>query len=244
MIDFIKLSKQHAVNVFNDFLDLIYPPVCGLCGGVADTPDRLVCQKCLEKIAGLESSYCLNCRQFLRDSLRCLPCGDDSCSVFSLGYYEGDLEKLIYDLKFSGLKPLGGSLGSNLAELIISHKRSPALDYIVPVPLHPSREYQRGFNQSAEIARGIGVRLGVEVLGDILYATRKTRQQARLPAAMRQANVRGAFAVDDKRGKLVNRSILLVDDVTTTGSTLRENIRILKDAGAAKVVAAVAATAA
>ncbi len=244
MIDILESSRQQVFRIFNDFLDLIYPPVCGLCGDVADTPARLVCQTCLGKIVGLEAPYCLYCRQFLTDSLRCKPCAQDSCPVFSLGYYEGDLQKLIYDLKFSGLRPLGASLGAKLAKVIMSYRKPPVFDYVIPVPLHSSREYQRGFNQSATIARELGFRLGIEVLYDVLYAARKTRQQARLPEALRQANVRGAFGVDDERGQLAQRTVLLVDDVTTTGATLRENVRILKNAGAARVVAAVAATAA
>jgi ComF family protein len=116
------------------------------------------------------------------------------------------------------------------------------LDCLIPVPLHESRMYIRGFNQSQAIAEGIGRRLNLPVYADILYMTRRTRQQARLPAHRRARNVRGAYAVDDPSGDIAAKRILLIDDITTTGATLRETARVLRLAGAGKIAAAVAAT--
>lgn len=163
--------------------------------------------------------------------------------VFSLGYYESHLQTILHDLKYQGLKPLAETIGQKLGDCILACIGNIKIDIIIPVPLHDSRLYSRGFNQSEEIARAIGNRLSLPVESDILYAARKTRQQAKLPAHEREANVRGAFEVADRSGFIAGKTILLVDDVTTTGATLRENSRVLKAAGAGKIAAAVAATA-
>jgi ComF family protein len=226
----------------DDFLDLLYPPVCGLCGHPADSDDRLICNRCWELIEGPEAPYCSGCRQLLQDRLKCPACYPAPMIVFSLGYYDGLLQTILHDLKFKSLKPLANNIGRRLAERIAPYLDRLKLDLIVPVPLHDSRWYGRGFNQSEEIAVGMGKILGVPVLSDVLYAARKTKQQARLPASLREANVRGAYAVDDPSAVLAGKKILLVDDVTT-GATLRENERVLLRASAAKIVAAVAATA-
>lgn len=243
MSDFVSKCSRLIKTETGDLLDLIYPPVCGLCGLPADSDDRLVCQRCWNAVCGLEAPYCLECRQFLHNSLRCSSCSVSTLAIFSLGYFDGHLQTILHDLKFTGLRPLAGPLGRKLAQLISDRTNMPVIDFIIPVPLHPSRKYIRGFNQAEEIAREIGLRLGVRLLADFLYTTRKTRQQARLPAARRPANVSGAFAVDDETEILKGKTVLLVDDVTTTGATLRENARVLEEASVKRVIAAVAATA-
>jgi len=163
--------------------------------------------------------------------------------IFSLGYYEGHLQRIIHDLKFQFLKPLAEGLGRRMSDTMAPLIDKIKPDMVVPVPLHASRRYYRGFNQAEELAREIARRLEVPLQADILYMARRTKQQARLPAARREVNVRGAFAVADDDGVLEGKRIILVDDVTTTGATLRENARALREAGAKKIVAAVAATA-
>jgi ComF family protein len=224
-------------------LDVLYPPVCGICGKPADSEDRLICDTCWDLIKGFEAPYCSGCRSLLFDRLYCRECRSSPMVMFSLGYFDDHLQSIIHDLKFHGLKPLAAGLGRGLADLIVPVADRVKADLVIPVPLHESRRLGRGFNQAEEIAREISRQLNVSLQSDLLFATRKTKQQARLPAAQREANVRGAFAVDDENGVLKGKRIILVDDVTTTGATLRENARVLRQAGAGKIVGAVAATA-
>jgi ComF family protein len=235
IIDYIRRRIDEA-------LDVLYPPVCSLCRGVADSPDRLICRDCWETIAGFEEPYCFRCRQAVGEDVLCPLCRPAPMVVFSLGYYQGSLQTILHDLKFSALKPIADTLGARLAAMIESRLNRLRLDCIVPIPLHQSRMYIRGFNQSETIATAIGRRLDLPVYGDILYMTRRTRQQARLPAHRRADNVRGAYAVDDSSGLIAAKRVLLVDDITTTGATLRETARILRLAGAGKITVAVAAT--
>ena len=107
-------------------------------------------------------------------------------------------------------------------------------DALVPVPLHPSRRRERGFNQARLLARGLAAGRGLAVLDGALIKTRNAPAQAGLRAADRERNVRRAYAV--KRPDLVRgRVLVLVDDVTTTGATLRECAGVLMDAGAKEV---------
>ncbi|MES1255054.1 MAG: phosphoribosyltransferase family protein [Acidobacteriota bacterium] len=109
-------------------------------------------------------------------------------------------------------------------------------DYLVPVPLHPSRRRQRGFNQAEDLARHIGL----PVLG-ALRRTRATRPQLDLPAAQRHRNVRRAFALTGRGQHAAGRTVVLIDDVSTTGATLQACAHVLKEAGAAEVRALTAA---
>jgi ComF family protein len=224
-------------------LDVLYPPVCGLCGEPADSGDRLICGSCWDLIKGFDAPYCSGCRTLLFDRLSCRDCRSSPMIVFSLGYFDARIRTIIHDLKFGGLKPLAAGLGRGLADLIVPFVDRLKADFVIPVPLHESRRLSRGFNQAEEIAREISRRLDIPLETDILFNARKTKQQAKLPAARRAANVRGAFAVDDPNGILKGKRAILVDDVTTTGATLRENARVLKRAGAGKIIGAVAATA-
>lgn len=226
-----------------DVLDVIFPPVCGICQKSADSPDRLICQKCWDSLQVMELPYCLNCRQFLEKENLCSVCDNEAVTVFSIGFFEGKLQTILHEFKFKGLKPLGQPLGQKIAAAISKRELATKLDMVIPVPLHPHRQYSRGFNQAEEIAYEISLRLDLPLRTNFLYQTRRTRQQARLPASLREKNVRGAYAVDDDAGELKGKRVLLVDDVTTTGATLRENIKVLKAASVKTVIAAVVATA-
>ena len=144
----------------------------------------------------------------------------------------------IHDLKFRGVRRRALLLGQLAAEAL--EQRPLAIDVLVPVPLSPSRQRQRGFNQSALIAAEIGRRIGVPVEEWCLERTRETAPQVGRTEVERRENVVGAFACREP-GIVVGRRIALVDDVMTTGSTLSAGAEALKAAGAARVYAVVVA---
>ncbi|MFH1699245.1 MAG: ComF family protein [Candidatus Zixiibacteriota bacterium] len=243
MGDFKAGVINYIRQVSNGLVDLFYPPVCCLCERKADSNDQLICRRCWDFIQGFDAAYCSQCRSFLTQGMLCRDCGRESITVWSLGYFDTHLRDIIHFLKFENLKPLANKIGEKLGEKLTEHDYVKRIDLIVPVPLHQSRHYERGFNQAEEIARAISHITGLPIYTDVLYSTRKTRQQAKLHGHDREANVRGAFAVDDPDRILKHKTILLVDDVTTSGATLRENERVLKEASAQRIIAAVAATA-
>lgn len=167
----------------------------------------------------------------------CGPCRQgetefDRLRVF--GAYDAELRQLIVLLKYNGLRPLAGPLAGWLALVATQHPALADVDALVPVPLHPRRERQRGYNQAELLARELSRWLKRPVETGWLERVKDTPSQTGLTHAQREENVRGAFAA---RSKLDSRRILLVDDVCTTGATLNACARVLKAAGAETVQA-------
>jgi ComF family protein len=168
---------------------------------------------------------------------RCLRCVETQPVIAlarSIGSYEGSLRNIVHALKYDGRRSLVRHLARRMraagADVL------GGADLLVPVPLHRSRERERGFNQARELARHLGL-----PIVDALVRTRRTESQADLPAAKRRANVRGAFAW--RRGIVDGLTIVLVDDVSTTGATLNACAAVLLERGAKEVRALTAAKA-
>lgn len=158
-------------------------------------------------------------------------------TLTALGPYEGRLRGIIRCLKFSDLPGLGPALGERLAPRLADLRDE--IDVIVPVPLHRWRRWRRGYNQAALIAAGAARCLGRPMARRALVRRRATGSQTGRARRERMANVRGAFEAG--RIRPMGRRILLIDDVVTTGATLRECARTLKAAGARTVHACAAA---
>jgi ComF family protein len=164
------------------------------------------------------------------------------------GSYEGGLRDLIHVLKFQQVRPAAQVLGRVLAESIAGLEKAMPVGTIgvVPVPLHKRKQRQRGFNQAEIIAREALKQLArpkrFELCTGVLLRRRETGSQIGLTSHQRRENMRGAFAVSDP-ARILNRDILLIDDVYTTGTTAAECAGVLRRAGAARVwVATVART--
>lgn len=156
--------------------------------------------------------------------------------VWSLGLLAGPLRELVHHLKYNGREWIGPPLGRHLGARI-----PPLYDVVVPLPLHPARERERGFNQAALLASGVGAVLGRPVLTGLLKRFRRTARQADLDRSQRLANLSGAFSAPPADPLLAGRSVLLVDDVLTTGATTTAATRALLAAGARRVDIAVLA---
>jgi ComF family protein len=151
-----------------------------------------------------------------------------------VGVYDGALRAIVHAIKYEGRRSLAGPL----AVLIQQHCGAvlDGADFVVPVPLHPSRRRSRGFNQALDMARHLGPR-AVRAL----KRTRATQSQTGLPAAQRHRNVRDAFAPAWRAPNLTGTTVVLVDDVSTTGATIDACARILMQMGAREVRAVTAA---
>jgi len=214
-----------------------------------------VCTECLAEIQPTRAPQCVICGDRLSGAT--LLMGDGRCShcrdcapeferAISFAEYEGGLRGLIHLLKYESVTPAAGPLGGMLAQAIgelLPGCRS-SMPLLIPVPLHKSRTSARGFNQSELIARAAAKRLPgrLEVVCGALVRQRDTVSQVGLSREERIANVRDAFRVTGPR-RVRGRDIILVDDVMTTGTTLSECARVLKQAGAERVWAATVARA-
>jgi len=164
------------------------------------------------------------------------------CSrIICLCDYSGIIKDALVRFKFHNRPGYGKTLASLLADKVTSFAADSGFDLITCVPLHPNRLIERGYNQSEILCRELGKRTGMPVNTHILKRIKNTQAQSLLAGKERYSNVKEAFQVVDAepvRGK----SVLLVDDILTTGNTLNECARVLKNAGAAEVTAAVIAS--
>lgn len=169
----------------------------------------------------------------------CGACADDDPvdATFALGDYVEPLDQLVLRLKFGARLPAAGWIARQLAARL--HARNVLPDLLVPVPLSPSRLAERGFNQAWEITRPLARQLRVHASATALVRRRDTASQRTLDLSARLTNLHHAFAVDD-HARLDGLHVGLVDDVMTTGATLREAARVLKGRGAVRVTALVA----
>jgi ComF family protein len=209
--------------VANAVLSALLAPPCAVCGRVLDAPlDGAVCDSCWSTIPARRASVFHVSPSIARGG--------------AIGPYEGTLREIIHSLKYEGRR----SVAPRLARLMAAYGGDllAGADLVVPVPLHTKRLRERGFNQAEDLARGLGL-----PLSRALRRIRKTRPQVELPATTRQLNVRGAFALTGRPGRrpLSGATIVLVDDVTTTGMTLEACAVVLLAAGAHEVRALTAA---
>jgi ComF family protein len=162
--------------------------------------------------------------------------------VWALGLFDDHYRAAIHAFKFHHRLDAGEFLGSRLAAMVAGDPRSRHIQIVVPVPLHPTRLRERGFNQSEMLARLVGAALNVPVEPRMLRRTRNTPTQTALDYESRRKNVAGAFRVGD--APIDGQNVLLVDDVSTTGATISECADALHEAGAGDIFGAVVALAA
>ncbi len=226
---------------------LAAPAPCRICEETLVTASRVpVCQSCLGRIPRLEEPLCARCGRFFPSGVPadvttplCQLCrrgiyAFDRARSFAI--YERETVKAITLLKYEAVSPLGGWFADRLFELAAQHPVLQAVDAIVPVPLHPARQKERGFNQAELIARPLARKMGKPLRSWLLVRIRPRPDKLRLSRKERWRVVRGAYST--RAGSQVdNLRVLLVDDVFTTGATLDACSRALKQAGAASVVA-------
>lgn len=212
-------------------LDLLYPPRCPGCGRLG----ALFCQECQARIEPLPGLICDRCgapvaTAGLCDTCRATPSSLDA--VFSAAVFAHPLRDAIHDLKYNNSQALAAPLGQRMAAAW--RGRDLSADLIVPVPLHSGRQRERGYNQSALLARVLAAEVGVPIDERLLARQRATAHQVGLGRAERAQNVAGAFAC---RGGAAGKRVMLVDDVATTGATLEACAAALREAGAYSVTA-------
>ena len=142
---------------------------------------------------------------------------------------EGAVQSLMHELKYQENKKLGIWLGREFGKQLASSPFSEKLDIIIPVPLHKKKERIRGYNQSTLLAKGLSASLNIPFNVEALVRTRHTDSQTKKSREERVNNIEGAFSVKSPQ-ELVNKNILLVDDVVTTGSTIIECAKTLEKA--------------
>ena len=217
-------------------LDLLFPPHCAACQRFG----AWLCADCLGEVEAIEPPVCRYCGLPPTDNGRAVVCSRCQASPLQLdglrafAIHSGPLRQAIHQFKYEDLRALAGILGQLMADGW--RRLAPPdleLDILVPVPLHRSRQRQRGYNQATLLARELGARLQLPVVEDSVVRSRATAPQVDLSAEERRINVRDAFQC--RADGLSGMRVLLVDDVCTSGATLESACLALRSAGATSV---------
>ena len=242
------------MNILRSLVDIVYPPTCHACGRFLEgtEPETTVgffCSACAADFTPVPSPCCAVCAAPFQSAGQ----DDHTCEAclrkrpfferIHAGYlYRGAVREAVHRFKYGGETLLSGSLGPLLAEFAAARVERSGTFMTVPVPLHPKRLRQRGYNQSLLLARHVAARLATPLDFLSLRRVRHTAPQSGLGSEERRRNVRGAFAVNNP-GVVKGKTVLLVDDVATTGNTLNECARVLGKAGCERILCVVLARA-
>lgn len=225
-------------------LDLLLPPVCLLCANqLTSRTSTALCPDCLAKVAPVGPGHCTCCAQPFQSPASNHLCGNclqrppAFSVVHAAGVFQGSIQDAVHRLKYRNQLALAKPLGDLISGSLPAKDDSFKPDRIIPVPLHIKRLRRRGYNQALEISRPVARSLQVPLDTVMLQRTRYNPPQQGLPARDRRKNLRNVFTLTTQP---TAERVLLIDDVMTTGETLRECSRILLEGGALEVRAAVA----
>ncbi len=228
-------------NITSIIFNSLYPSICPICENKSNSfSTSPICAECWAEIKQYDGPSCSICAlPFVSEKSEicgnCLKKSPLFTQVIAFGLYEGILKEAISQFKFYGIKRLAAPIGNLLMNLDI-----PESDAIIPVPMTKKGLLMRGFNQSVLIGKIISKRRHIPILIDVLYKIKETPPQVGLSASERLKNLTGAFLA---KGDLSGKSIILIDDVMTTGATVTECTRALLKAGAKEVIVLVLARA-
>lgn len=228
---------------WNILSETVFPSniYCICCGSMIDgTRPYGLCDKCMEKIHWINGNICDKCGKALQDTYRGKVCYDcmvrehefkKGYSCMTYGFYE---RKLLLDFKYGGKGYIGKKLGDILYDRISCEGLSA--DIIIPVPVHKKRERARGYNQAEIMAGRLSELSGIPWRKDVLLRNRETSLLRSMSPVERENELHGAFGVSEKRRKIIEgKSLLLLDDIYTTGSTVDACSKILLDHGAGEI---------
>lgn len=220
------------------FIDLLFPRRCPVCDSIVVPKGRLICPDCIKNLSFVKDPVCKKCgKEVLSSDIEyCFDCMKHKRS-YEFGralvnyeeYARNSIAKIKYKNKREYLDFYGDALSLRYEKII----RRMGADGLVPVPVHPSRKRERGFNQAELLARRIEVNLNIPVFPELLVRNKKTMPQKELNPTERLKNLEEAFLP----GKLVPglKNVILIDDIYTTGSTVEACTRVLKKSGIDKV---------
>ncbi|HRP90442.1 MAG TPA: ComF family protein [Edaphocola sp.] len=210
------MKNQIYQTLWNSFFNLIFPKYCATCKKEIGNSEEILCLSCLynlpytEMIATKENSITTHLLTRLKTE-----------NAFALLYFVegGMVRELLHQLKYNNQPEIGIFLGKLMAKKINDIPWIKEIDCILPIPLHPRKKSQRGYNQSEMIARGLGLTLDKPVYNNNLIRVKNTDSQTNKNRDQRRENVLNAFEVKNKEN-LSGKHLLLIDDVFTTGATM------------------------
>ena len=228
-----------------EFLSTLFrfllPPQCPCCEKFLEEGQQGFCSRCLSEIHWIEPPFCSICGiPFISEEAENHPCGDciTRRKYFTIarawGAYKGSLQEAIHRWKYEGRTYLTFFFAQWMAEGLNRYWKADSLDFLIPVPLHTHRLRKRGFNQALLLVKELSRRTGIPYRKTILQKRKPTIPQVNLSVIEREKGLKGAFHVIGEEA-LKGKSVLLVDDVYTTGATVNECSKVLLRGGAERV---------
>lgn len=229
-------KNRRIMQAAEGALEALFPAKCAICGRLLSRDEDFLCARCDGKINyAADGPVCTVCGRPLAfsESVMCGKClsGENPfCGGAQLFIYDENIKPAIYAFKYKNIRDIGRHIGRRMHEHLGETAAAWNADALIPVPVHKKRYLQRGFNQSEIIADSLGGLLGTPVRTDVLFRVRQTRPQKQLGTGQRARNLEGAFRADREKASGLGR-VILIDDIYTSGATLGECARVLKDAG-------------
>lgn len=214
--------------LFQGMLDFIFPPLCIVCGKFENS-QHCICKQCLKKIMKYDNPICLNCDSEMMTSTGCPNCKKKQFPLYVFGDYRPVLKEIIIQYKFKNIIEAADLLTPLLYKKFCDDIILIKPTVLVPIPLHPTRENQRGYNQALILADRLSDLSEIKVYTDLIYRIKKRKPQAKLDFKQRIKNIKGVFEVNYSHEN--KETVLLIDDVVTSGSTVKEAKKMLEAAG-------------
>ncbi len=242
----LKNFRREISFMKESFLHLVFPPFCPLCETELKYNEQLICVDCFLRISTIESHFCTQCAAPLKKNRKtcdfCKGIDFNFSKVRAFAVFATPLVEMIHLLKYERKTHLAIRLGILLGNLFLSDAELFTADVIIPVPLHRTRMRERGYNQSLLLARMVSSISHKELCSDVVLRTKATKSQTTLNHGEREKNLKNAFCVTVAE-RIKDKSVVIIDDVFTTGTTLNEMAGTLIDGGAHSVYGLVLARA-
>ena len=225
------------ISILSAILSLFYPRRCPVCDEPVRTWNALICRECESSLAYIKPPRCMKCGKHIGESGKeyCADCAarvhlyDRGRALFSYRTVSPSIARF----KYQGRREYAALYAACMADALGDFIRECKADAFVPVPLHKSRKRERGYNQAEVLARELSVLTGIPVYGNLIGRVRKTAPMKELSAHDRQNNLKKAFKI--LRNDVELSTIIIIDDIYTTGSTIDAMSRELKSAGVEQI---------
>jgi ComF family protein len=221
------MRNSGLTEVLQDFISLFYPRYCLGCYGALVKGEEMVCTECMVEMP--QTGFHLDYENPLKKRLSVRIPLQYGMALFRFTK-SGSVQGLLHTLKYKSQPEVGIALGKLYGEKLVAAGLHREFDLIIPIPLHSARRRKRGYNQSAKFAEGLSEKLHIPFSDNLVLRKIKTETQTRKSKLSRWENVREVFEVSDTQA-IVNKRVLLVDDVVTTGATIEACGQMLLNAG-------------
>ncbi len=230
----VKIRKWS--KLYEGGLELLFPRRCPVCDEIVGSMDGRLCPECIGRLKLLTPPWCMKCGKKLTEQMEyCADCARKKHEyIRGRALYEYEYAALsIYRFKYGGRREYGAFFGEQIGEYLGDFIRKIGPDALIPIPLHKKRKNTRGYNQAEVLAKSIGKCLEIPVNTGFLIRKKNTAPLKYENPEERQNNLKKAFNIRQNDVKL--DKVILIDDIYTTGSTMDEAARTLKEAGVEKI---------